>query len=113
MKPLIAWTLSSLLIGLSLAACDGGYNTRPYGEPYATQCHAYASCASCTPVTGCGWCFGADGHGACAADPDECRGPSFAWTWEPTGCRTPADAGISSNASDASEDVGATDATRE
>jgi hypothetical protein len=28
----------------------------------------------------------------CAASPDECVTPAFGWTWNPSGCRIPADA---------------------
>ena len=79
---------------LVLGACendsadDGGY---AYG--YHDACHQFASCGTCTPVDGCGWCFDSNGTGMCAASPDECATPVFSWTWNPSGCRVPADAG--------------------
>jgi hypothetical protein len=62
-------------------------------------CSAYATCDTCTPVMGCGWCFQSDGTGACTTGADRCAGQEFAWTWEPAGCGTSApDGGVSIDA---------------
>ena len=81
---------------LVLGACesdsaDDGGGGCAYG--YHDACHQFASCGTCTPVNGCGWCFDSNGTGICAASPDECATPAFSWTWNPSGCRVPADAG--------------------
>jgi hypothetical protein len=72
------------------SADDGGGG---YAYAYHDACHQFASCGTCTPVNGCGWCFDSNGTGICAASPDECATPVFSWTWNPSGCRVPADAG--------------------
>ena len=66
--------------------------------PHADSCSSYATCGTCTPVAGCGWCTYEDGSGSCASEPDHCRGSVFRWNWEPEGCSTPVDSGISTDA---------------
>jgi hypothetical protein len=87
---------------LSLGACEGDGSTSSGGAGYAyAACNQYASCEACTPIQGCGWCYKDDGAGVCADDPNDCAtATSFRWTWEPTGCRVTADAGV--NLSDGS-----------
>jgi hypothetical protein len=93
MKRLLGLCLGASTIALSLAACDAA-DSGMYGDPrYSDPCLQYASCGTCTPVPGCGWCFTAT-SGACVSHPDECAGAtSFGWTWEQSGCHVPADAG--------------------
>ncbi len=73
----------------------------------ATSCSAKTTCGTCTPVLGCGWCQLDDGSGRCVDDPNDCADHDvFTWTWEPSGCREPADAGVAKvdgGARDASE----------
>jgi hypothetical protein len=87
---------------LVLGACetDSGDDHVSYGG-YYDGCRNYTSCGTCTPVNGCGWCCDADGTGLCASSPDECVTPAFSWTWNPSGCRIPADAGAVQASSDA------------
>ncbi|HEX3343175.1 MAG TPA: hypothetical protein VHS09_01330 [Polyangiaceae bacterium] len=107
MHRFLAATLLASSVGISLGACgddssDVGYAYGAGGGGYTSDCTAYTSCGTCTPVLGCGWCFTAAG-GACASDPDSCGDASeFTWTWDPTGCpgadasvapATPPDAG--------------------
>jgi hypothetical protein len=83
---------------LVLGACesnsgDDSAGYAGYAGPHSDGCSQFSSCGTCTPVDGCGWCFDSDGTGMCAASPDECATPIFSWTWNPNGCRVPADAG--------------------
>jgi hypothetical protein len=78
-----------------LGACedDSGAGGADYAYGgFHDECHAFLSCGTCTPIEGCGWCFDSDGTGLCASSPDECTTPAFGWTWNPSGCRIPADA---------------------
>jgi hypothetical protein len=87
-----AIVLTSLIAVVS-GACDdhGGSSTSasgpsgggPAGSAYG--CGAYTTCASCTPIPGCGWCFRAN-RSLCASDPDQCGNQEFTWTWDPSGC---------------------------
>ncbi len=84
--------LGALLLG----ACEtdsSDWSERDTHDAVYDGCRQFPSCGTCTPVSGCGWCFNADGTGLCAAGPDECPTPVFSWTWNPSGCRIPADAG--------------------
>jgi hypothetical protein len=95
------WTAAGLLlfVALALGACSegasGGGGFSGGGAPVHAACHLYTSCATCTPLDGCGWCYLADGTGECARQPDDCTGTAFSWTWEPTGCHVAAEAGVS------------------
>ncbi len=84
---------AAALIAIPLGACssDGGQGANP---PAVTDCAQFTSCAACTPVIGCGWCYDSDGTGACAPGPNGCATPSFSWTWNPSGCRVTAEAGV-------------------
>jgi hypothetical protein len=87
-----------LFVALPLGACseDTG-DGRAFSAGRAREhgaCLQYTSCATCTPVVGCGWCYLADGTGKCADDPDDCPGTAFSWTWEPSGCHVAAEAGV-------------------
>jgi hypothetical protein len=83
-------------VALSLGACDdSSYDSSGYGAGYGDSCQQQAACETCTPVYGCGWCETNDGKGACVSNPSECaRATAFYFTWEPSGCRTAADAGV-------------------
>jgi hypothetical protein len=104
MRRLSAETLFCTVTVL-LAACGSRHaDTRHSSDD---GCHQFASCATCTPVVGCGWCYQSDGTGLCAAGPDECATSSFDWTWEATGCRVTSDAAVapSSDAGSATLDA--------
>ncbi len=83
-----AATSLATAIALVLGACgddnSGGYS---YGYGSATSCAQYTTCGTCTPVSGCGWCFDSKG-GVCTTDPNECAQvvSEFTWTWDPSGC---------------------------
>jgi len=84
------------LVLLGGPACESRvYDGGGWSAGGAVDCGEFASCASCTPVSGCGWCFDSNGMGECAPDPDSCSTPAFSWTWNLDGCRLPADAGPS------------------
>lgn len=88
---------AALAVSLA-AACSAEQPRSTKGGRGATaaQCAQKTSCGTCTPVLGCGWCQLEGGAGRCVDDPDDCADQStFTWTWEPTGCRTSADAGAS------------------
>ena len=94
-----------LLFALLPAACidDSGYNNQgpSYGPVY---CGQFTSCATCTPVLGCGWCS-MGSKGACVDQPNACAAAAnFYWTWELDGCPGAGDAG----AADGGPDAGAT-----
>ena len=81
---------------LPTGACDSGSAistpTASPGNNYYGFCASFRSCETCTPQNGCGWCYNSDGTEQCASDPSECATPSFEWTWNPDGCRVPAQA---------------------
>jgi hypothetical protein len=91
----------ALLFALLPAACidDGGYDPAPsYGPVY---CGQFTSCASCTPVLGCGWCS-MGSKGACVDQPNACANvASFSWTWELDGCPAAGDTGTADGGADA------------
>jgi hypothetical protein len=93
-----------LLFALLPAACiDDSYNPPPSYGPVA--CGQFTSCATCTPVLGCGWCS-MGSKGACVDQPNACASAAnFYWTWELDGCPGAADAGAAGDGPDA----GATD----
>jgi hypothetical protein len=85
-------------IALAAAACDDGH--RRHGAEYDTEdiCAQYATCDTCTPQNGCGWCF--DGTKSfCGSDANQC---TTDWTWESNYCRAAADASVSTSSDDAS-----------
>jgi hypothetical protein len=89
---LLAGALAALVIAVAAGACDDGTIDGYWSG--GDSCNQYASCGACTPVQGCGWCTTGVGQGMCASDPNECaRAPSFSWTWDPSGCFAPTDAG--------------------
>jgi hypothetical protein len=108
-----AGSLLSIAV-LILGACDQGTTEAPAEPtpPAPMGCRQYTTCSACTPVSGCGWCYLANGTGRCAGDPDECaRSTEFAWTWDPSGCYVGADADVvATDAAAAYEDVGVVEA---
>ncbi len=111
MNQLAASALALAVVTAVLGACDGRDHRR-FDHAIADDCAQFASCGACTPIVGCGWCYNADGTGMCAADPDECATPAFSWTWDPSGCRSAADAAVLPAAIDASSSPDASDAAR-
>jgi hypothetical protein len=84
---------------VGLAACESSSDWSG-GQGYARGrggpglCREATSCASCTPIVGCGWCQLPDGTGRCVDDPNDCSDETvFSWTWDPSGCRVPIEAG--------------------
>ncbi|MGO9834072.1 MAG: hypothetical protein ACLP1X_07655 [Polyangiaceae bacterium] len=108
MTRLLMTALLTSTVAVSVGACgddssDFAYANGGPGGAYPTMCSAYTTCGSCTPVIGCGWCFGARG-GSCAPDPDSCGDATeFTWTWNASGCPdvdasvVPLDAGASAS----------------
>jgi hypothetical protein len=94
-------------VAVTLASCSDERQRRydDYGG-YADSCATYDSCGTCTPVVGCGWCYNGDGTGTCTNGPDQCPALEFSWTWEPSGCRSPADAGVSTKDAAGDQDTG-------
>jgi hypothetical protein len=93
-RRIVAATIAAGALVLGACESDSGDDSVGSGGGYYDACRNYTSCSTCTPIEGCGWCFDSDGTGMCAASPDECVTPAFSWTWNPSGCRIPADAGI-------------------
>lgn len=74
------------LVALCVGGCDSSSQGYPYPGGGNDLCSSYATCGTCTPVQGCGWCFNLSG-GACASSPDQCANVSeFTWTWDLDGC---------------------------
>ena len=91
---MLAFVALTLAAATLPAGCDPtGDGPSNDGWSITNDCAAYASCESCTPIPGCGWCFDSNGTGQCASDPDSCSTPAFSWTWNSDGCRIAADAG--------------------
>lgn len=88
-------------------ADDSSYSYSGYAGNYGVpDCSQYTSCATCTPLVGCGWCAYPDGTGTCASGPDNC---TTEWIWEPNFCSPASDAGGAPDA--LPPDAGFTDAT--
>ncbi len=115
---LFAGALLALATALAIGACDDSESSESSGGAgYGTDdfCGSFQSCTACTPQDGCGWCYDSDGTGQCVSSPNACATPAFDWTWNPDGCRVPAqtrtaplDAGEALEASPvASPDAGA------
>lgn len=97
MKRIFTGLLLAASIGIAVAACDDhdhDYESAYGGADDSAYCGQATTCGSCTPLNGCGWCFNSDGTGTCASGPDQCSTPEFSWTWDPSGCRETADAGV-------------------
>jgi len=92
MKAQILAVLLGAFCSLSCFSPDDGYAPGQY-EQRRSPCEQLTSCATCTPVLGCGWCQAGD-KGLCAEDPNACaRAASFSWTWELATCPAELDAG--------------------
>jgi hypothetical protein len=77
----------------SLSCFSSDYGPPPGGYGQAFSCQQLASCETCTPVLGCGWCQSGD-KGICVDDPNDCaRATSFSWTWELAFCPAELDGG--------------------
>ena len=84
------WVLAALGSG-SCDSSDVGGPPGPRDRP--VSCERLTTCATCTPVLGCGWCQSGD-KGLCASDPHHCaRAETFTWTWELAFCPATAEAG--------------------
>jgi hypothetical protein len=95
LRTLVSLAFTVCAIASLASACDGNVSGYEYGGGRGDWCGQYASCATCTPVMGCGWCTTGVNQGMCASDPNECAGAAaFSWTWNPSGCFSPADAGV-------------------
>ncbi len=96
-------TAAAIVISMTLgAACSttqtnfdgGGNDVTPTDTPAGANCSRAATCDTCTPMAGCGFCRTAQ---TCTAgnvsgpDRGECS-PSD-WAWVPTQCASPADSG--------------------
>ena len=77
----------ALFVVLAASACIDSSNGGGGGYSYGpVDCRRFTSCATCTPVLGCGWCQ-VGTKGACFDQPNACAGASnFYWTWELNGC---------------------------
>jgi hypothetical protein len=97
----------ALGLGVLVGACGDDSAGGGGGGYVGPDCSQYATCGSCTPVLGCGWCqVGAAGF--CASDPGTCGGGAWQWDAGP-GCGSdlPAKPGVNP----ASDAGGGNDAT--
>jgi Plexin repeat len=100
MPPMKYRLLASMVAALCLGSCidgsDGAYGPPPGSGEGHPRCERFTSCATCTPVLGCGWCQSGT-KGMCASEPNRCGdAPSFSWTWELAYCPAEPDAGSAS-----------------
>ena len=102
----LAW---GALLGASMvtlfAACGDDDAGGLYAITAPANCSSYSACGTCTPVPGCGWCYGGAAGDFCAPDPGQCPTTPSGWTWDATGCRVPAEAGVATSGS-STEDAG-------
>jgi hypothetical protein len=86
-RAFVGLLFTGLLFTLLCTACIDGSNGGGGGYSYGpVNCHRFTSCATCTPVLGCGWCQSGT-KGACVDQPNACASAStFSWTWELSGC---------------------------
>jgi hypothetical protein len=90
MNRLLAIVPLAFAVTVTVGACSADDGSAVYGSSAGggpvTDCSVYATCGSCTPIEGCGWCFGG-APGMCAPGPGSCASESeFTWTWDPSGC---------------------------
>jgi hypothetical protein len=97
--------MKRFIVILALALLPAGCidnDGRGYGPGYGNPgCWQYSSCATCTPVLGCGWCSMGN-KGLCTDQPNACTGPGishFSWTWEVAFCPGAVDGGAEADAS--------------
>jgi hypothetical protein len=82
---LFASTILACSVAVALSAC-GDDNGGGGGASYGDSCNQFTTCGTCTPQSGCGWCFDRT-NGLCASTPGECTDVTeFTWTWDPSGC---------------------------
>jgi len=86
-----------MVAALCLVSCwdstDDGYAPPPGSNDGHPHCERFTSCATCTPVLGCGWCQSGT-KGLCASEPNRCGDAQmFSWTWELAYCPAEPDAG--------------------
>ena len=120
MRRSLAATFAALAIGVLAGACDdGGYRHHGAFTRENPHCGQYATCGTCTPTLGCGWCFTGTSGGLCVEDPGDCPSATTTnWTWDPPGCssETAGDGGrgdagyVAADASLAAGDAGPSDA---
>jgi hypothetical protein len=91
--------LAAICGALCLTSCIDSSGPGDYGPPpdYSTgeraRCERFTSCATCTPVLGCGWCQSGN-KGLCTSEPNRCGDAvSFSWTWELDFCPAAPDGG--------------------
>ena len=89
MKRFVVGAALACVVGLGIGACSDSSRGYAYSGSGGGNdlCSPYTTCATCTPVQGCGWCFTRAG-GACASSPDLCASSvsEFTWTWNASGC---------------------------
>jgi len=88
---------AAMVAALCLVSCwdstDDGYAPPPGSNDGHPHCERFTSCATCTPVLGCGWCQSGT-KGLCASEPNRCGDAQmFSWTWELAYCPAEPDAG--------------------
>jgi hypothetical protein len=94
------YRLFAAMVGaLCVASCIDSTDGNDYGPPpdYSSgeraHCERFTSCATCTPVLGCGWCQSGD-KGLCTSEPNRCGDAvTFSWTWELAYCPAEPDGG--------------------
>jgi hypothetical protein len=114
MKRLLVGLLSGTAIAVLVAACDDG--PRGYESGYGggdPRCGQYATCGTCTPALGCGWCMTGGANGFCVDSPGDCPPSTVGWTWEPVGCHVVGDASVLAEASVGGDASAPTDAGRD
>jgi hypothetical protein len=89
--------IAALVSVIGLSSCydtsDGYYGPPPGSSDGRPRCERFTSCATCTPVLGCGWCQSGD-KGMCTSAPNHCADAvTFSWTWELAYCPAEPDAG--------------------
>lgn len=88
-----------IAIAFAVGACDSETRWDAGGTwNVAESCSDFTTCDTCTAANGCGWCFQSEGGGVCGDDANSC---ATEFAWETNFCRAPADASVSSSATDA------------
>jgi hypothetical protein len=88
-----AFWVAAFCLASCLDGSAGNYGPAPGSGGGRAHCERYTSCATCTPVLGCGWCQ-SGGKGMCASEPNRCDdAQTFSWTWELAYCPAEPDAG--------------------
>jgi hypothetical protein len=98
------YRLLAVLVGALCSTSCWSADGYDYGPPPGggrgrrERCEQFTTCATCTPVIGCGWCqVGAEG--LCTSSPDRCAGAeTFSWTWDLAYCPAEPDGGAADSA---------------